>query len=170
MEAKKGAGPEGVALGESTVGMIVGSDGLAYAAADKDNLPKGVTVVAVVAYKNGTGGLAIALSDEGAMNWSTAKSTCESKTGVGTYSWCLPSQNLWKAMFKANGGSDSSYSGLNTAITTAGGTALQSGLYWSSSEDLPGMLAWALSFGGGSVAFFSDYETGVYRVRACLAF
>ena len=170
VEAKKPGPAEGHDLTASAVGEIVGSDGLAYAAADKDNLPKGVTVVAVVAYKNGTGGLAIALSDEGAMNWSTAKSTCESKTGVGTYSWCLPSQNLWKAMFKANGGSDSSYSGLNTAITTAGGTALQSGLYWSSSEDLPGMLAWALSFGGGSVAFFSDYETGVYRVRAGLAF
>ena len=169
VEAKKGAGPEGVALGESTVGMIVGSDGLAYAVADKDNLPKGVTVVAVVAYKNGTGGLAIALSDEGSMNWSTAKSTCESKTGVGPYSWCLPSQDLWKAMFKANGGSESSYNGLNTAITTAGGTALQENTYWSGTEANGGEAYYVILTGGS--AYFSYGNKGlVYFVRAGLAF
>ena len=40
----------GHALSASEVGEIVCSDGLAYAAADKDNLPTGVTAVAIVAY------------------------------------------------------------------------------------------------------------------------
>ncbi|MBO5592446.1 MAG: hypothetical protein J5913_05735, partial [Prevotella sp.] len=60
-------------LAESTVGMIVGTDGKAYAAADKGNLPTGVTAAGMVAYKNGSNGLVIALADEAnTMNWSTA--------------------------------------------------------------------------------------------------
>ena len=50
---KKAAAPaaaEGHPLSASEVGEIVCSDGLAYAAADKDNLPTGVTAVAIVAY------------------------------------------------------------------------------------------------------------------------
>ena len=40
----------GHALSVSAVGEIVGSDGKAYAVADKDNLPSGVTAVAMIAY------------------------------------------------------------------------------------------------------------------------
>ena len=50
---KKAAAPaaaEGHPLSASEVGEILCSDGLAYAAADKDNLPTGVTAVAIVAY------------------------------------------------------------------------------------------------------------------------
>ncbi|MBP5339921.1 MAG: hypothetical protein J6Z14_11590 [Prevotella sp.] len=60
-------------LSASEVGEIVCSDGLAYAAADKDNLPTGVTAVAIVAYVGDAGsvdassstykGLAIAMSN-----------------------------------------------------------------------------------------------------------
>ena len=61
----------GHALSASVVGEIVCSDGLAYAAADKDNLPTGVTAVAIVAYLGDgdtsdntyNNGLAIAMSD-----------------------------------------------------------------------------------------------------------
>ena len=63
----------GHALSASVVGEIVCSDGLAYAAADKDNLPTGVTAVAIVAYVGDAGsvdassstykGLAIAMSN-----------------------------------------------------------------------------------------------------------
>ncbi|MBR1502192.1 MAG: hypothetical protein IJ616_09575, partial [Bacteroidales bacterium] len=63
----------GHALSASVVGEIVGTDGKAYAAADKDNLPSGVTAAGMVAYKNGSNGLVIALADEAnTMNWSTA--------------------------------------------------------------------------------------------------
>ena len=61
------------ALSSAVVGEIIGSDGMAYAAADKDFLPSGVTAVAVVAYVGSEGcvdvssatyrGLAIAMSD-----------------------------------------------------------------------------------------------------------
>ena len=135
VEAKKIVPAEGHDLTASAVGDIVGSDGKTYAAADKDNLPKNVTAVAMVAYKNGTGGLAIALSDEGSMNFSTAKSTCASKTAISGATWQLPSKNQWEQIFSANGGNNNSYTGLNTAIDNAGGTALVAGnVYWSTSS------------------------------------
>ena len=112
-------------LAEATaedVGKIVGADGNIYdTKADAEAVATG-NAVAMIAYvgsetDNATyqHGLAIALSDEGEMNWSTAKSTCEGKTAVSGAAWLLPSQNQWKAMFKANGGNESSYSGLNSA-------------------------------------------------------
>jgi len=159
-------------LAESTVGMIVGTDGKAYAAADKDNLPSGVTAVAMVAYKSATAGssLAIALADEGMMDWETAKSTCEGKTAVTGGTWKLPSQDEWKQMFGANGGNEESYTGLNTAITTAGGTALQeNGRYWSSSENDVGDALRVNLY--DSAEWINDFkDEGMILVRACLAF
>ena len=161
--------PTAYTLAESTVGMIVGSDGKAYAAADKDNLPSGVTAVAMVAYKSGSNGLAIALSDEGEMNWAAAKSTCEGKTAIGGNSWKLPSQDEWKQMFGANGGNNTKYTGLNTAITTAGGTALREhNYYWSSTpsgEDVRYVALW-----DGDAYWMNCGVDSDSRVRACLAF
>jgi hypothetical protein len=160
-------------LAESTVGMIVGSDGNAYAVEDKDNLPTGVTAVAMVAYKSATAGssLAIALADEGSMNWATAKSTCEGKTAIGGNSWKLPSQDEWKQMFGANGGNNESYTGLNTAITTAGGTALQEDAvgYWSSSPYVE-VDGWYVTLLDGGANWYVGNVVDVDRVRACLAF
>lgn len=159
-------------LAESTVGMIVGTDGKAYAAADKGNLPTGVTAAAMVAYKSATAGssLAIALADEGEMDWETAKSTCEGKTAVTGGTWKLPSQDEWKQMFGANGGNEESYTGLNTAITTAGGTALQVyGRYWSSSENDVGDALRVNLY--DSAEWINDLkEEGMILVRACLGF
>ena len=60
----------GHALSASAVGEIVGSDGKAYAVADKNYMPSGVTAAGLVAYKNGDNGLAIALTDEpNTMDW-----------------------------------------------------------------------------------------------------
>lgn len=178
VKAEKKSAAEGHALSASAVGEIVGSDGMAYAVADKDNLPSGVTAVAMIAYVGSDtydatfkNGLAIALADEGSMIWSTAKSTCEGKTAITGAKWCLPSQDQWKQMFKANGGNDSSYSGLNTNITNAGGTALQETGYWSSSEIDPGFDAYYVYFDSGDAGWNSDGEgfEGCL-VRACLAF
>ena len=131
-------------LAEATaddLGKIVGANGNIYdtqlAASNA-----GTTAVAMIAYVgNATGhttytrGLAIALSDEGSMVWSTAKSTCEGKTPITDAAWLLPSEDQWKTMFSAYGGNNASCTGLNTAITNAEGTALQVGQnYWSSSE------------------------------------
>ena len=122
-------------LTSPTVGQVIGSDGKNYAAG---SLPTGVTAVAMIAYVSGSNGLAIALSDESTtMDWSTATTTAAAHTPVFTNgTWKLPSQDEWKNMFKAFGGNESSYSGLQTAITNAGGTALQHDKdYWSSTEN-----------------------------------
>ena len=175
VKAEKKKVAEGHALSASAVGEIVGTDGKAYAAADKDNLPSGVTAVAMVAYKSETTGssLAIALADESNSDWNTAKSTCEGKSAVTDAAWLLPSQNQWKAMFSANGGNEGQYTGLNTAITTAGGTALQGAPpYWSSTPSgYDDGTAYNVLLGGGGAEWYRDfYEETRYRVRACLAF
>lgn len=161
------------ALSASAVGDVVGTDGLAYAADDKDFLPTGVTAAGMVAYKSGSHGLVIALADEAStMNWSTASGASGAAAHTPTVSgqtWKLPSQDEWKQMFSANGGSESYYSGLNTAITNAGGTALQEyGNYWSSTES--GDKVYFMDLSGGYAFFYTSDKDYIYRVRACLAF
>ena len=174
MKTQAAATPTAYTLAESTVGMIVGSDGKAYAAADKDNLPTGVTAVAMVAYKSATAGssLAIALADEGSLNWETAVTTAAAHTPVfSNGTWKLPSEDEWKQMFSANGDDNTIYTGLNTAITTAGGTTLQeSTIYWSSSVANPGVDAYGVHLFGGNTHWYTVDENSNQRVRACLAF
>lgn len=126
----------GHALSASAVGEIVGSDGKAYAVADKNYMPSGVTAVAMIAYVSGSNGLAIALADEsGYMDWPTAKSTCEAKTPAFTGgTWKLPSLDEWKNMLTYDGGSYWN-NNLQTALSTAGGNSLQEWIYYWSSTD-----------------------------------
>ena len=157
-----------LSLTSPSVGQVIGSDGKNYAAA---SVPSGVTKVAMIAYVSGSNGLAIALADEGSLNWATAKSTCEAKTPAFTGgTWKLPTMGEWNQMFSANGGNEESYTGLNTAITTAGGTILQSGFYWSSSEYSPGVGAHLVHLDDGDADWSKANETLVRQVRACLAF
>ncbi len=162
-------------LSASVVGDVVDTDGNAYTLDATHVLPSGVTKVAMVAYKSATTGesLAIALADQGHMNWATAKSTCEGKAAIGGNSWKLPTQDDWKNMFKAFGGSDASYSGLNTALATAGGNGnkLQmSDAYWSSSEG-DGDNAKDVHLGSGGLAYWYDSsKDSNLQVRACFAF
>ena len=171
---KGAAAPAGIV--NPVVGQIIGSDGKNYDA--NATLPTGVTAVAVIAYVGSeTGddtyknGLAIALADEADSNWSTAKSTCEGKTAITGAKWCLPSQDQWKQMFKANGGNNARYTGLNATITTAGGTILQEyANYWSSSEYSPGVGAYFVSLDDGDADWIGVNEALGRKVRACLAF
>lgn len=164
---------------ELAKGNVIGYDGKIYAS----KTAAGSNAAAVIVYLGDNtydatfkNGLAIALADEGAMEWSPAKSTCEGKTAITGAKWCLPSQNQWKQMFKANGDNDASYTGLNTTITTAGGTTLQEGVsYWSSSEIEinPGDDAYYgvnLIGSNASASWSPDNEASDNRVRACLAF
>ncbi len=168
----------GHALASSAVGEIVGSDGLAYYASDKNDLPSGVTAVGMVAYKNGSNGLVIALADEtGTMDWSTAITTAAAHTPKVTgLSWKLPTQEEWEQMFSANGGNPKHYEGLNTAINNAGGTALRVNFdYWSSTaaNDRDGYsvaLEYSVGFVYGIADFGPDDKTNKNPVRACLAF
>ena len=163
-----------IALNEVTsdyLGSVVTTDGTVYATvADASAASK--TAAGMIAYVSGIGqGLVIALADEaGMMNWSTAITTAAAHTPAVTgYSWKLPTKEEWNQMFSANGGSDSSYSGLNTTITNAGGTGLREYDYWSSTELNEDFAYYVTLVGGG--AYFSDDDKGSDSlVRACLAF
>ena len=162
------------------IGKIAGANGRIYdtkAAAET----AGTTAVAMIAYVgSGTDnatykhGLAIALADENPyqslVNWSTAKSTCEGKTAVTGAAWLLPSQNQWKAMFKANGNDDGLYSGLNAAISAAKGTPFYAGYYYWSSSEYSVDNAYIVYLRDGAVWWYNDPKVNTNRVRACLAF
>ena len=163
---------------ELAVGNVIGYDGKIYANKDGAEAVSTGNAAAVIVYlgiytedatfKNG---LAIALADvEGTMNWSTAISTCEGKAAITGAKWCLPSQEQWEQMFKANG-SKINYTGLNTTITNAGGTTLQANLYWSSTELEGGVNAKTpLLYSSGTVGWLNGDKGYDRLVRACLAF
>ncbi len=163
---KKASIAEGHALTSAKFGEIVGSDGKAYAAADKDILPSGVTAAALVCYVDGNGhGLALALTDEvDKMNWSTAQTTCDAHTPAITGGkWMLASKGEWDNMISAAG----SHTALRDGFSSVGGTNMQSEGYWSSTED-DSSDAWNYYFSNG---LWSDVSKNWKRcVRACLAF
>ena len=162
------------------VGQIIGSDGNNYAA--NATLPDGVTKVAMIAYVSGSNGLALALTDEGIYTWDnsapynngkTAPEICSalntSKAVTGG-TWKLPSRDEWMQMFSANGGNDASYTGLNTTLGNAGGTALvENDEYWSSSE-VEGGDAWLVNLSDGNASWDTYGKHYSRYVRACLAF
>ena len=176
-------------LSKAVVGEIVGTDGMAYPKDYKDRMPSGVSAVAVVAYKNGSSGLAIALEDvsDSQMTWcddfghEIARPSCEawneSEKAVTGGSWLLPSKGDWENMFKATSGSTTDYTDLNAAITAAGGKALHDddsyNMYWTSTEEDPGYGTAVYSvFLEEKGAEFVGVEPEYYYsyVRACLSF
>ena len=162
-------------LAEATAddkGKIAGADGNIYgtkAAAEA----AGTTAVAKIIYVGSSTdnatykhGLALALTDEGYMNWSDAKSTCEGKTAVSGASWLLPSKAQWTTMIQAAG----SYTALRDGFSSVGGTNLQANAYWSSTEyENDSGFAWYYYF------YYEGYWKDSYKsnnnyVRACLVF
>ena len=166
VEVKKKEGDTGKSLAEATVGMIIGSNGKAYAADDKDNLPAGVTVAAKVCYVDGNGhGLALALADEGTKAWSTAMTICAAHTpAITDGTWKLASKDEWNSMISAAG----SYSALRDGFSSVGGTNMKSNAYWSSTE-YEEDCAWGFYFNNG-IWDDDNYKGANLSVRACLAF
>ena len=164
-----------IALNEVTsdyLGSVVTTDGTVYATvADASAANK--TAAGMIAYVSGIGqGLAIALADEaGMMNWNTAITTAAAHTPAVTgYSWKLPTKEEWNQMFSANGGSEGSYTGLNTALAAAGGNSskLQDDIYWSSTP-YDEANAWYVHLYEGT--HWNMLGKGINgQVRACLAF
>jgi hypothetical protein len=165
-------------LAEATpadLGKIAGADGIIYGtkAAAEAAGTQAVAMIAYVgsetdnaAYKHG---LAIALSDEGSMNWSTAMGKCSDKNTalpVAGASWMLPSRAQWDNMISAAG----SYTALRDGFSSVGGTNLQEEYYWSSTED-DSDFAWYYNFNDGKWHNYyharKDYSN---YVRACLVF
>ncbi|UKK49631.1 leucine-rich repeat domain-containing protein [Prevotella sp. E9-3] len=177
VEVKKA---EAAGIVNPVVGQVIGSDGNNYDA--NATLPDGVTKVAMIAYVSGSNGLALALTDiSGYYTWDNSGTSNNGKTApeicsalntsmaVTGGTWKLPSQDEWKQMFSANGGNEGSYTGLNTAIGNAGGTALnENGEYWSSSEFYDDAWLVRLEDGNASWSVYGKHYTN--HVRACLAF
>ena len=180
-KAAPAAGLTSYTLAESTVGMIVGTDGKAYDVADLGNLPSGVTAAGVVVYKNGANGLAIALTDEASMmDWATACGESGAAAHTPTVegqTWKLPSQEELTLVKNANSGSS-----LNSAITNAGGTAIptvhfdhetqiMTGRYWLSTQGAIDESArtWGINAYDEIVTDSQSFKTDNILVRACLA-
>jgi len=163
--------PPALSLTSPAVGQVIGSDGKNYAA--DATLPTGVTKVAMIAYLNGSHGLAIALADEGEMNWATAKSTCEAKTSAfNNGTWRLPTQDDWKKMFYATSRlRDTIWRYLADELETAGGVGSRlrdAEQYWSSTpngEDQANSVHLR-----SSATWNSSSKTYTFFVRAVLAF
>lgn len=167
---------KGCPLSVSTVGMVVGTDGLAYDLSDNKILPEDVTAAGVVACRDELHGLGlvISLEDESSnMNWSNANGTkgaAAHKPVVPDYTWKLPRLDEWKMMFKANGGNESSCGGLNTIITAAGGTALEENdAYWTSTV-YGDEAAWIAVLNNVNASLYIDPRSNAHRVRACFVF
>jgi hypothetical protein len=174
-EAKKNDGS--TSLDESTVGMIVCTNGKAYPVNMKDNLPSGVTAVGIVAYKNGKNGLVMALTDEATnMNWDTATGNNGAKAhtpAVEGYSWKVPTIGEWQYNIFTDAGVGN-LAGLSTYMTAAGGTGLQNGCYWTSTPKNNSYYARCIQIENGSINFSpggnTELKSNGYYVRAVFAF
>lgn len=164
----------------ATVGDVILSDGKFAKASSTETK---VAMVAYVGKDTDHGyfhGLAIAMTDDEINNadLSAAKNTCMSKNTtvpVSSSEWVLPRVVQWKTMFQANGGNPYSYTGLNTALETAGGDPLKKEkIYYTFTELLDEtvssqMVLYDSIFKNG-VEFDSPDHANIYYLRACLAF
>jgi hypothetical protein len=147
----------------AAVGQVIGSDGNKY---DCASLPSGVTAVAKICYNDGEHCLALALADEGQMDWSTAITTCAAHTPtVPGGTWKLASKDEWDQMISGAGG----YAALRDGFESVGGTNMQSDVYWSSTEGDRNTAAYRYIFSSGDWQEGLKTQSSVYA-RACLAF
>lgn len=155
----------------SNVGDLVGSDGLAYPATAKNNLPVGVTAAGMVAYKDGKSGLVIALADDGTNTWSGARTTAAAhEPDVTGHAWKLPSLDDWNNIKTGNGGT---WTGLNTALASAGGTGVVGEKqYWSSTQThtTQNDYWYVTMLPGGTMLSYMTDPNKTYYVRACFYF
>ena len=166
-------------ISSPVAGQMIGSDGKNYTPGSE---PFGVMAVAMIAYVGSdmgeapyNHGLALAYNEKyGACSWSEAKTFCENMATINGAKWMLPSQDQWKAMFDAFGGSDEYWEDLKDAIITAGIIPIRPDRYWTSTEETPGSEAYVLNLYDEdfdySVGFYYDSESYSNYVRACFAF
>ena len=143
------------------LGQVIGDDGKNY---DYASLPDGVTAVARICYLARDHGLALAMADEGSMNWNTAVTTCAAHTPKfhnGT--WKLANNDEWNVMFNAAGGSGN----LRDSFSSVGGTDLVNDNYWSSWTSNTYALRYYFP---ASCWYTEDKNTDYIRARACLTF
>ena len=146
------------------VGQVIGSDGKNY---DYESLPLGVHAVAKICYVNGNNGLALAMSDEGRMQWDAAVSTTAAHLAPINGTWKLAERNEWLNMINAAG----DYAKLRNGFTIVGGTNLNMWGYWSNTDSESDTTeAYVINFqSGGQFTWYKNIGEG-YDVRACLEF
>ena len=171
-------GDPGISLASATVGMIVASDGKAYYFASNATAVGG-GAVAVVGYKNGSSGYAVALVDASQDTWNNITNNganknvdCTLADGKRGSVPVAPTGTTWKVLNKANYelvwqamGSANAYDTSNGLITAAGGTALD-GYYWSTQENNSG--SGGCRFDESSWLLYGT-KTTTYNVRPVLA-
>jgi len=161
---------DGIECSASDIGKVICTDGSIYAKVS--DVPTGKTAAAMIAYidTENNKGLALALSDEGSMTWSEANSACAGKSAVAGGTWVLPSKEQWEAMGAKESNSTSAIA-LRDGFSSVGGTNMQSGAYWSSTENSTNVnKAYRYYFTNGYYWENNVNKTVNNYVRACLTF
>ena len=164
------------------VGNVVSADGRIFTTAAAATAA-GTSAVALICQVSSAGhGLALELNgDPRRGDWYSACDNPTSKAAVPGGAWRLPSKQDWTDMLvgfldsnttavpvSGWGDNDLAYANLKTKYDATGQT-LQTGYYWSSTED-DGGLAWVVSFGTKATFDVDDKDRDRCRVLACLAF
>lgn len=155
-------------------GKLICADGHIHAngadaACSKSRVAK-IIYIGTTGHATYSHGLALALTDEGQMAWGAAKTACNTTKNTSTpvtgATWLLASMDQWNYMLGTDGAGSST--DLRDGFTSVGGSNLESGEYWSSTEaDSYG--AYPYHFGNGGWSY-NNKGNGYVRVRACLAF
>lgn len=157
----------GVALANSQVGYVVGSNGKAY---DVTHLcmPQGVSIIGMVAYKSGSSGIVISARYVDAMTWDDARAYHVSAgsfyvsdlTATTEKTWGLPSKSQYNTQMWGAGGFGS-YTGMSRYLTAAYCTGLAPlrGLWVSDGYTNPDGSYGGYSYVGGTwQAYYNDAE------------
>ncbi len=158
---------EGIVCTADDLGKVICTDGSIYATVSAATAA-GKTAVAKIFVINtqNKSGMAMALADEGELNWSTAQSQCSGKTPtVAGATWKFLGTREWKALVNAAGGGEA----LRTGFASVGGTDMQNGIYWINADgDADWRKAVYYNFTNGEYA--EDFQTTSHLVRAALTF
>ena len=163
VEVKKKAAAKPLANATTEdLGKVVGADGKIYATkADAEAVATG-NAVAMICYVNEGHGLALALSDEGDMDWNTALTTCAAHTPAVTgATWKLASKSEMNLMINAAG----NYAALRNGFSAVGGTNMSDDHYWLSDESTADYAQY-IEYYDGSTS--QEFKSDSYKVRACL--
>ena len=138
-------------LAASAVGDVIGTNGNAYTVDDTHELPTGVKAEAVVTYKSGSNGFALAIVDYPNKGYYDAASGTyltqwRSAHPVSGCTWVLPTREQWKNTYNGCAGTaptaiypvagyEGNMGNLNTYLTGAGGTAMNDNHWTSTAYD-----------------------------------
>ena len=172
----------GVALANSSLGYKVGSNGKAYKTTDA--LPNGVTVIGMVACKNGSNGIVLYKSDTSTgVTWENRSTNMPGNvnvyvsnlTSTTTKSWICGSSTQyqsalsgsWTTSAPTNNGTTWNSSNVDSRLQAAGCDQLGTNRYWTGSE-YEDNSTYAWNFYSGQW-YFSN-KTFTRRVRPLFAF